>query len=587
MIALRLLPPVCMLAAALAVAAPPPEGGRYVESPDPQLPAGAAPQYQLGRSLLQQGDAEAALPYLHRAFRLAPAVERFGVAYLDALVGTGHSRDALEVAAALSRMAPAKGPYRRRYGVLLAGAGRYRDALGEVQAARKLGPDDVELVKLEMDLHESLGDVRGALAAGEAARRSLPESGADLVLMEAAVLRRARRTPEAAAKLRGLLNDDPDAATVRLALMQTLVDANDLAGAAAVAADGDAGRVRSPDAPPSFRAQLAELLGRQGHFAAAADILAQLRASGEADLDAQLWLGRLLLGLERTTEALSLLPAIAGQWPASGEAQYLWGKALLLGDDPAAALTHLREGARLAPDRTEFRLTLLQALVVSQHDALTTKSPSAGDRALRAEVAEHARLAASQVKPDDPGGQLVLGYAFRALGKNESAADHFAAAAKVNDVRLQAAMELAFCQQDLGRFGEARETLEGLYRDFPDDPDVANSLGYFLADQGADLQRAERLVRQALRAEPESGAYLDSLGWVLFQRGEHANAFDVLVNAANQRPDDAVILEHLGLTLKALGQRDQALGILRRSLAAGGDPGRLQPIIEGLERGDR
>lgn len=551
------------------------------------MPAGAAPQYQLGRSLLQQGDVEAALPYLYRAFRLAPAVERFGATYLDALVGAGRSRDALEVAGALSRMEPTQASYRRRHALLLAEAGRFRDALTEVQAARKIGPVDLELVKLEMNLQESLGDVRGALAVGEAARAALPDSGKDLVLMQAAVLRRAKRAPEAAAMLRGQLAHDPDDPTVRVALLQTLVDAGDLPGAQAVAAEGDAGRTLTPDAPPGFRAQLAEILGRQGQFAAAVDILAELRASGEAGLDAQLWLGRLLLGLDRTTEALSLLPKVAAQWPDAGEAQYLWGKALLQGDDTDAALTHLREGTRLSPERAEIRLTLLQVLVATHHDALTTKNPTAADRTLRAEVEEQTRIAATQVKADDPAGQLVLGYANRALGKTERAAGHFAAAAEVNDVKLQAAMELAFCQQDLGQLGKARETLEGLYRDFPDDPDVANSLGYLLAEQGAELQRAERLVRQALRAEPESGAYLDSLGWVLFRRGDHAGAFNVLVEAVNRRPDDAVILEHLGLTLEALGQREEALGVLRRCLVAGGDAHRLQPVIDGLERRDR
>ncbi len=229
----------------------------------------------------------------------------------------------------------------------------------------------------------------------------------------------------------------------------------------------------------------------------------------------------------------------------------------------------------------------MQSLVVHNRAALSAKSPTAEERALRAEVEKHAGAAAALVSRDDPSGQLVLGYTYRALGQIERAAGYFATAAEVNDVRLQAAMELAYCQQDLGQLAKARQTLEALHKDFPDEPDVANSLGYLLAEQGKDLQRAEALVRQALRSDPQSGPYLDSLGWIFYQRGDHAAAFDVLVEAANQRPDDPVILEHLGLTLKALGQRDQALDVLRRSLAAGGDPARLRPVIEGLERRER
>ncbi len=583
----RLLVPMLVLVGSLALASPPAEGPRPVESPDPGLPAGAAPQYQLGRSLLQQGDSEAALPYLQRAFRLAPGVERFGATFLDALVAAGRPRDALDVAATLSKMYPEQSGYRRRHGLLLAQAGRYREALAEVQAARAIGPDDMELVKLEMDLHESLKDVKGALAVAAAAATAFPERGEDLALMQAGVLRRADRPGEAATLLRDQLAADPQSSNLRLALLQTLVAANDIPAARVVATQGDALAAAPAETGEGYRFQLAEMLSRQGRFADAADILGSLRADGAAGLEEQLWLGRLLLGLERTTEALTLMPEVAQRWPEAGEAQYLWGKALQQSDAAPAALAHLREAVSLAPDRVDFRLTLLQALVVDSRGNLASKNPTADDRRLRAEVEENVRAAAALVSQDDTSGQLILGYTYRALGQTERAAGHFATAAEVNDVRLQAAMELAFCQQDLGQLTKARQTLESLYKDFPDDPDVANSLGYLLAEQGKDLQRAEALVRQALRSDPQSGAYLDSLGWIFYQRGDHAGAFDLLVEAANQRPDDAIILEHLGLTLKALGQPDQALDVLRRSLAAGGDPTRLNPVIEGLERRER
>jgi len=284
MSASRLLLPMFLLVGSLAVAASPLEAPQPVESPDPELPAGAAPYYQLGRSLLQQGDAEAALPYLQRAFRLAPGVERFGATFLDALAETGRSREALEVAAAMSKRHPHQAAYRRRHGLLLAQAGRYGDALGEVQAARSIGPDDLELVKLEMDLRESLKDVKGALAVATAAAAGFPEKSNDLALMQAGVLRRAGRPADAAAVLRDRLARDPQAPNVRLALLQTLVAADDVPAARAVAAAGDTLPAAPTGVGEGYRFQLAEMLGRQGRFAEAADILGALRADGEAGL---------------------------------------------------------------------------------------------------------------------------------------------------------------------------------------------------------------------------------------------------------------------------------------------------------------
>ncbi len=133
--------------------------------------------------------------------------------------------------------------------------------------------------------------------------------------------------------------------------------------------------------------------------------------------------------------------------------------------------------------------------------------------------------------------------------------------------------------------GEARKTLHNLQVEFPDDPEVANSYGYLLAEMGEELPHAEKLVRQALASDPENGAYLDTLGWILYQRGEYSEAFDWLVRAANSRPDDPVILEHLGMVLLKQGQEAEALDVFRRALTAGGDPERLETIIVGLGDG--
>ncbi|MFQ6039553.1 MAG: tetratricopeptide repeat protein, partial [Candidatus Poribacteria bacterium] len=46
-----------------------------------------------------------------------------------------------------------------------------------------------------------------------------------------------------------------------------------------------------------------------------------------------------------------------------------------------------------------------------------------------------------------------------------------------------------------------------------------NALGYFFADRGINLPEAVQLIQQALDAEPENGAYIDSLGWAYFKLG--------------------------------------------------------------------
>jgi Flp pilus assembly protein TadD len=55
----------------------------------------------------------------------------------------------------------------------------------------------------------------------------------------------------------------------------------------------------------------------------------------------------------------------------------------------------------------------------------------------------------------------------------------------------------------------------------PKNAAALNYLGYTYAEMGTKLDEAEGLIRRALEIEPDDGFYVDSLGWVYFQRGDY------------------------------------------------------------------
>jgi tetratricopeptide (TPR) repeat protein len=73
-----------------------------------------------------------------------------------------------------------------------------------------------------------------------------------------------------------------------------------------------------------------------------------------------------------------------------------------------------------------------------------------------------------------------------------------------------------------------------------------NFLAYTWAELGENLEAAEEMARRALRAAPQDGYILDTLGWVLFRAGRVAEAIPLLESALRSEPDEAVIAEHLG-----------------------------------------
>lgn len=98
--------------------------------------------------------------------------------------------------------------------------------------------------------------------------------------------------------------------------------------------------------------------------------------------------------------------------------------------------------------------------------------------------------------------------------------------------------------------------------------ELLNHLAYFWAVHDKRLAEAEQLVAEALRQEPQNGAFIDTLGWVYYRQARHDEALAQLSLAARLEPGDPTILDHLGDTLFALGREAEALAYWRLSLRA-------------------
>jgi len=100
----------------------------------------------------------------------------------------------------------------------------------------------------------------------------------------------------------------------------------------------------------------------------------------------------------------------------------------------------------------------------------------------------------------------------------------------------------------------------------PDNADAQNFLGYSYAEVGENLDEAEKLVKEALRAKPNSGHIIDSLGWVYYKRGQYDKAVAELERAHHIMPQDGTVAEHLGDAYFQMKRYREALRIYRRAL---------------------
>lgn len=119
----------------------------------------------------------------------------------------------------------------------------------------------------------------------------------------------------------------------------------------------------------------------------------------------------------------------------------------------------------------------------------------------------------------------------------------------------------------------------------PDQPQVLNYLGYSLVERGEKLDEALDMIETAAAARPDSGAIVDSLGWVLFQLGRYEEAVVHMEHAASLIPVDPVINDHLGDVYWAVGRETEARFQWQRALSFDPEEDEVIRIRDKLARG--
>jgi len=156
-------------------------------------------------------------------------------------------------------------------------------------------------------------------------------------------------------------------------------------------------------------------------------------------------------------------------------------------------------------------------------------------------------------------------------------------AAKIQDKKAKA--EALLLLADIAYMQRNWEKAKHIYQQVieldPDNAVALNNYGYMLAELGERLDEAEKMIRKALKIRPNEPAFLDSLGWVYFQRGNYKEALKWVEKAVKAQPRDAELRYHLGMVYWKLGDREKALRELKEALKI--DP-RHPEANEALER---
>ena len=279
------------------------------------------------------------------------------------------------------------------------------------------------------------------------------------------------------------------------------------------------------------------------------------------------WSRALVLN-EQTDAAIELLEEVVKEHTRSAEAREFLGELYLSQGQLVSALAHFRWALDLDASKLGDHVRLIQL-------QLRLKRPD--------DAAETALKAKAQL-PDAPGLTMLLAVALGEAKRHAEALEAFASAEqefiKNKSDALDASFYLTYGAA-AERAGLVEQAATLLKKSISLDPENAaealNYLGFMWVDRNLNLEEAGTLIRKALGLRPNYPAYLDSLGWWYYRKGDLAGAARELRRALERirREEAAEVYDHLGEVMLKLGRLDEALNAWEAALE-------LDPSLEAI-----
>ena len=106
---------------------------------------------------------------------------------------------------------------------------------------------------------------------------------------------------------------------------------------------------------------------------------------------------------------------------------------------------------------------------------------------------------------------------------------------------------------------------------------VLNNYSYYLSLEKKNLDRAEKMSRVTITAEPTNPTFLDTYGWILFEQGDYVSSKIYLGNAVKyseekEKEISPEVLEHYGDVLFKSGDEEQALEYWKKAKEKNEEP---------------
>lgn len=504
------------------------------------LPDFAEAAFMLAQIDLRSGRAEAVIPAMKRILEKRPGLMRAAIAMADAYQVLGRNNEALEVMRSVVTSAPASVDYRLRLARMLLQAGQAEAARAAVEKALELSPNDPAAMAQLVELDLAAGAVEAAEARAKELLAAKPQSAAAHVVM-AQLHARREAWSEAEAELLKAIELDAGFSDAYDLLIQVQVSAGKLPEALQQV---ESLLARTPDDPRAVK-RAAMLYSQQKDYEKAAaqferlltlapepmamNNLAYIYSEQLNKADRAFELARQAREMRQGVE-LASTPAI--RLEAASIADTL-GWLLYKRGDYQQAYALAGEAAAHLGENPEVQFHLgMSAYEVGELEAARTAlkraTESADDFPGKAEAATRLGLLAVA---GAQGETLSLAELEKQIEQHPDDANLRVRLAELLEKSGEAARAAAAYEASLERVPTlARSAMK-----------LARLYGGPLKDQAKGLEYAKK-ARQLAPADPKIAAVLGDL---VFQRGDHPYAYNLLKESAQSLKEDPVVLRSL------------------------------------------
>jgi tetratricopeptide (TPR) repeat protein len=224
-----------------------------------------------------------------------------------------------------------------------------------------------------------------------------------------------------------------------------------------------------------------------------------------------------------------------------------WGREVLVAKIHIAKATYLANGeAKIGSGEAKLNI------------------PTAQDDVNQAEAALQKAI---ELAPTQDTPQIMLANLYLSTGREQVALDRLNGVVnKTNNPVVY--LQIGTIYEALKDYPKARDAYEKVLASRPDSVGALNNLSYVYAEHLGEIEKAYTLAQKARQLSPGDPSTADTLGWILYKKGDYTRARGLLEESASKMTEQPEVQYHLGMVRYMLDDETPARAALQEAVSS-------------------